>query len=95
MFDTRRMDPDWHPIMAAQEGPSGTGRMLDPSGREYGRVTIRRPNSEIVYRAERNGEVIGWANSLKLAAYRLHMANLGGLASSGPPKTDWGQVRGH
>lgn len=33
---------DWHPILAAVEGPTGTWRLVDPQGREYGRVELRR-----------------------------------------------------
>lgn len=33
---------DWHPIMAAVEGPTGVWRMVDPMGLEYGRVELRR-----------------------------------------------------
>ena len=50
--------------------------MIDPQGRVYGRVQIRRLNGEIRYRAELGAELLGWANSLKLATYRLHMAHL-------------------
>lgn len=33
---------DWHPIMAAVEGPTGVWRMVDPTGVEYGRVVKPR-----------------------------------------------------
>lgn len=60
---------DWHPIMAAVEGPPRTWRMIDPQGRECGRVKIRRVDAGriVAYRVERNGVVLGWATSLRLA----------------------------
>ena len=33
---------EWHPVLAAVEGPTGIWRMVDPHGHEYGRVEIRR-----------------------------------------------------
>jgi hypothetical protein len=67
------MAPDWHPIMAAQEGPSGTWRMIDPDGNVYGVIDIRRRAGQIVYRARLGEEVLGYAGSLKLAAHRTHI----------------------
>ncbi|MGC5169596.1 hypothetical protein ACPW96_04905 [Micromonospora sp. DT81.3] len=79
-------DREWHPVLAAHEGPTGTWRMIDPQGRVYGRVQIRRLNGEIRYRAELGAELLGWANSLKLATYRLHMAHLRQASGrEGPP----------
>ena len=48
MFDTCFMTtPEWHPILIAQEGPTGTWRMIDPSGKVYGTIQIRRLKGEI------------------------------------------------
>ena len=80
------MASEWHPILAAQEGPTGTWRMIDAQGRVYGTIRIRRLNGEIRYRAEVGGELIGWANSLKLAAHQAHLAHLrASTRREGPP----------
>lgn len=77
---------DWHPILSAQEGPAGTWRMIDPHGRVYGIIQIRRRDGEITYRAEVDGELIGWANSLKLATHRAHVTHIRHFAGrEGPP----------
>lgn len=77
------MASEWHPILAAVEGPTGTWRMVDPDGREYGRIEIRRVmnGTDVRYRCERHGEVVGWATTLREAATRLHMAYLASLRS--------------
>lgn len=86
---------EWHPIMAAVEGPPGTWRMVDPSGREYGTIEIRRVmnGTQIAYRAMRHGEVIGWANSLRLACFRLHQAYLASMSPGPGYVADWGVRR--
>jgi hypothetical protein len=87
MFDTGGMvGEQWHPILSADEGPTGTWRMMDPNGTVYGKIQIRRLHGEIRYRAEVDGELIGWANSLKLAAHRAHLAHLERTTGrKGPP----------
>lgn len=73
---------DWHPIMAAVEGPTGVWRMVDPSGHEYGRIEIRRVgDGEVRYKALRRGDVLGWATTLREACMGVHRAE---LASRGP-----------
>ena len=83
---------DWHPIMAAVEGPTGTWRMVDPDGREYGQIQIRRVEGgeTILYRTERNGSVLEWASSLRLACWKIHGDMLAGLAPRGGPVAGWG-----
>jgi len=75
----------WHPILTAQEGPTGTWHMVDPNGLVYGVITIRRRESQIVYRCEYRGELLGWASTLRLAALRLSQANVPRHSSAGPP----------
>lgn len=62
--------PDWHPIMAAVEGPTATWRTVDPMGDEYGRIELRRvrDGADVRYRATSRGQVIGWTPALRLAA---------------------------
>jgi hypothetical protein len=83
--------------MAAVEGPTGTWRMVDPSGREYGRVETRRVMNgrQVAYKAVHRGDVIGWAHTLRLACYKIHMADLAKAGNPGPPAADWGQKTGN
>ena len=87
MFDTDAMaEGQWHPILSAAEGPAGTWRMMDPNGKVYGTIQIRRLHGEIRYRAELDGELIGWANSLKLATHRTHVEHFRRTTGrNGPP----------
>ena len=87
----------WHPILAAVEGPTGTWRMIDPHGHEYGRVEIRRvsPGDRVMYKAVHDDEVIGWAGSLRVACFQVHMAFLSSLRPGGGPAADWGELTGN
>ena len=87
----------WHPILAAVEGPTGTWRMIVPHGYEYGRVEIRRvpPEDRVVYKAVQGGELIGWSDTLRLACFRVHMAFLSSLRPGGGPAADWGELTGN
>ncbi|WP_396935744.1 hypothetical protein [Mycolicibacterium sp.] len=78
-----RAEPDWHPIMAAVEGPTGVWRMVDPTGREYGRIELRRVmnGTDVRYKAIWRGDVIGWATTLRAACEGVHKAF---LAAHGP-----------
>lgn len=88
---------DWHPIMAAVEGRTGTWRMVAPDGREYGTIEIRRVmnGTEIRYRCTRHGDVIGWATTLREACMRIHQAYLAAHGPGGGPVADWGEMTGH
>lgn len=87
----------WHPILAAVEGPTGVWRMIDPHGHEYGRVEIRRvPAADrVLYKAVQAGENIGWATTLRLACFQVHMAFLASLRPGGAPAADWGELTGN
>ncbi|MEU1971133.1 hypothetical protein ABZ477_05745 [Microbacterium sp. NPDC019599] len=84
---------DWHPILSAVEGPTGTWRMLDEQGRVYGSVEIRRimNGTDVRYKAVYRGEVIGWSTSLKLACERIHGAYVRAHGPGGGPIADWGR----
>ena len=88
---------DWHPIMAAVEGPTGSWRMIAPDGREYGHIELRRVSNgaELRYKAVRRGEVLGWATPLREAASRVHSAFLAAHGPGGGPVADWGEMTGH
>ena len=54
----------WHPLIAAQEGPTGTWTLVDAFDRVYGTIEIRRVNAtDVRYRASFRGEVIGWSTT--------------------------------
>lgn len=63
---------DWHPIMAAVEGPTAVWRMVDPMGVDYGRIELRRVmnGTELRYKAIWRGDVLGWSTTLRDACYR-------------------------
>lgn len=88
---------DWHPILAAVEGPPGVWRMVAPDGREYGRIELRRVASgtELRYKATRRGEVLGWATTLREACHQLHAAFLAAHGPGGGPVADWGELTGN
>ncbi|MDF2578480.1 MAG: hypothetical protein K0S49_59 [Microbacterium sp.] len=88
---------DWHPIMAAVEGPTGVWRMVDPMGLEYGWIELRRVmnGTELRYKAIWRGDVLGWSTTLRDACYRVHMAFLAAHGPGGAPAADWGELTGH
>lgn len=84
--------PDWHPILCAVEGPTGTWRMVDAQGRAYGHIEIRRimNGTDVRYKTVYRGEVIGWATSLRVACERVHGAFVRAHGPGGGPIADWG-----
>lgn len=84
--------PAWHPILAAVEGPTGTWRLTDSLGEQYGTVEIRRVmnGTDVRYRVSYRGEVIGWATSLRLACERVHQAFLRAHGPGTGAMADWG-----
>jgi hypothetical protein len=88
---------DWHPILAAAEGPTGTWRLLDGFGHEYGRIEIRRVmnGTDVRYKAIWRGDVIGWATTLREACERVHQAYLQAHGPGGGAVADWGELTGH
>jgi hypothetical protein len=87
---------DWHPILAAVEGPTGTWHMVAPDGKQYGTIEIRRimNGAEVRYRVVRRGEVIGWATTLRGACERIHRVYLDAHGPRGGPIADWGERTG-
>ncbi|MBW9094655.1 hypothetical protein JNB62_13240 [Microbacterium jejuense] len=88
---------DWHPIMAAVEGPTGVWRMVDPAGLEYGLVELRRVagGAEVRYKAAFDGELLGWSTTLREACARVHYAFIAAHGPGGAPKADWGELTGN
>lgn len=83
---------DWHPILAAVEGPTGVWRMVDPDGKQYGAIEIRRVvnGTQARYKAMWRGDVIGWSTTLREACERVHKAYLAAHGPGGRPMADWG-----
>jgi hypothetical protein len=90
-------DITWHPILAAVESPTGTWRMIDSLGTEYGQIEIRRVRNGTYtrYRATFRTEVIGWSASLRTACEKVHRAYLATMGPSGGARADWGEKTGH
>jgi hypothetical protein len=87
---------DWHPILAAVESPPGVWRMVDPMGREYGLIELRRVDGgQLRYKVTRLGEVLGWATTLREGCFRVHAAFLAAHGPGGGPIADWGELTGH
>ena len=84
----------WHPILAAVEGPTGTWRMLDGLGKQYGTIEIRRVmnDTDTRYRVTFRDEVIGWATTLRLACEQVHAAFLRAHGPGGGPIAGWGEA---
>jgi hypothetical protein len=82
----------WHPLLEAVEGPTGSWRMLDSMGKQYGSIEIRRVmnGTDIRYRATFRGEVIGWSTSLRFACEEVHRAFLRSHGPRGGPIAAWG-----
>lgn len=85
------MAEQWHPILAAVERQPGTWDMIDPEGRRYGRIEIRRVADGIRYRAEYDGELLGWASSLRIACEKVHGAFLRAHGPQGGAIAHWGE----
>lgn len=81
----------WHPLLAAQEGPTGTWSLLDAYDRVYGTIELRRVSTtDLRYRVSVRGEVIGWSTSLRLACERAHTEFLRHHGPNGGPIASWG-----
>jgi len=83
----------WHPILAAVEGPTGTWRLLDSFDKPYGMIEIRRVmnDTDTRYRVTFRGDVIGWATTLRVACAQAHAAFLRAHGPGGGPIAGWGE----
>lgn len=86
----------WHPILDAVEGPTGAWRLMDASGSRVGTIELRRVmnGSDVRYRVEFRGDVIGWATSLRTACERLNQAFVGTHGPSGGAVASWAHNEG-
>ena len=82
---------EWHPILAAVEGPTGTWRLLDSLDQPYGTIEIRRVmnGTDTRYRVAFRGDVIGWSTSLRVACEQAHRAFLRAHGPGGGPIAAW------
>jgi hypothetical protein len=78
---------EWHPLLAAVEGPVGTWTMTTPDGSAYGIIRLLELGGEQGYRAvtwaERSADrqLVGYYRTLRAAAMAAHRRY---LASHGP-----------
>lgn len=80
----------WHPLLAAQEGPTGIWTLVDPYDRVYGTIELRRVNAaDVRYRVSFRRQVIGWSTTLRLACERVHDEFLRNQDPSGGPIASW------
>lgn len=85
---------DWHPMLAAEEGPPGTWTMLAPFGEVYGRVEIRREGDRVFYRSWfRDTELIQTA-TLRAATMLVHRAYIATLSPGPPPGGIYPDLKG-
>lgn len=73
--------PRWHPQLVAREGPPAHWVMLNARGGIAGTIDLRRTEDGPRYRVEYDGDLLGWATSLKTASERLHRV----IISAGVP----------
>lgn len=89
--------PRWHPLFAAVEPEPGVWVLIDSLQKPYGIVTIVRVDGLVRFRAEHIGELLGYATSLRVAAERVHDAELRSMLPGGgpneyvtrPPREPW------
>lgn len=82
---------EWHPLLAAIEGPAGTWTMTAPDGGRYGVIRMLQLGGETGYRAvtwaERSAdrELIGYYRTLRAAATATHRRYLSRHGPRGLP----------
>jgi len=82
---------EWHPLLAAVEGPVGTWTMTAPDGGRYAVIRMLRIGGETGYRAvtwaERSPDrqLIGYYRPLRAAAAAAHRRYLAGHGPRGLP----------
>lgn len=75
----------WHPILGAVEVEPAHWVMIDTLDTEYGDVQLRRTPDGLRYRAEYEGELIGWGTTLAGGCMRIHQAYLDAMGPKGWP----------
>ena len=86
---------DWHPVLAAVEGPSGTWTMTAPDGRAYAVIVLLELGGERGYRvvtwAEQSEDrrLVGYRTTLQAASWIAHRRYLAAHGSSGFAPNPW------
>ncbi|MDT0179184.1 hypothetical protein Q9S36_03045 [Microbacterium sp. ARD31] len=85
---------DWHPMLAAEEGPPGTWVMVAPFGEQYGRVEIRRQGDRVFYRALHRDRELIECSTLRAATMLIHRAYIATLSPGPPPGGIYPDLKG-
>ena len=75
----------WHPILESVEPVPAVWVLIDQYEREYGRVTFVRRGSELGYRAEARGVLVGYFTRLLPAVMAAHLAYVNSMGRTLPP----------
>lgn len=91
--DTLAGMPDWHPMLAAVEVSPGRWHMVEPAGRVYGVIELRRTADGLRYRAAHRSDegdvALGWSTSLRHTCERVHRAYLTAMSPASAPNEGW------
>ena len=77
------MATDWHPILNTTEPEPGVWILHDAYESPRAEIALRRTEAGPRYRVTRNGQVLGWATSLRVAAEHAHQAYVTSLGPGG------------
>lgn len=85
---------DWHPLLAAEEGPAGLWTMLGPFNEPYGRVEIRRDGDRVFYRSWLRDIELVPSSTLRGATMLVHRAYIATLSPGPPPGGIYPDLKG-
>lgn len=85
---------DWHPMLAAEEGPPGVWVMVAPFGEQYGRVEIRRQGDRVFYRSWHRDRELIETSTLRVATMLIHRAYIATLSPGPPPGGIYPNLKG-
>lgn len=73
----------WHPLLHTTEPEPGRWILTDAYGAPQAEIELRRTEAGLRYRVTREGRVLGWAKSLRVAAEHAHQEYLTSLRPGG------------
>jgi len=80
-------------MLAAVEVSPDICDMVDPAGKRYGMIEIRRTVDGIRYRAVHHAgdgdRLLGWGTSLRLAGEHVHRACVSAMSPASGPNEGW------
>lgn len=85
---------EWHPQLSAEEGPAGVWTMLDPLGKPYGRVEIRRAGERVFYRSWFGDTELIQTPTLRAATRLVYTAWMATLSPGPPPGGIYPNLKG-